>query len=110
MKQAHAEHTQVVAFAIDGTWTLNPKAWRAVFEFLQRQGFCCIIVTGAQQPQDKLHRLEIPRGAPLIVSGGLLKEEAARRAGYRVAVWIDDMPGTIQACKVLGDEAEERQL
>lgn len=93
----------IVAFDLDGTWTTNPSAWLAVFEFLQSQGFQCIIVTGATHPQDKLYRLGVPKNAPMIVSGSVLKEEAARRAGYQVAIWIDDMPGMIQNCRILSD-------
>jgi poly(A) polymerase len=32
------------------------------------------------------------------------QEDAARRAGYSVNVWVDDMPGMIQNCRILGGD------
>lgn len=96
-----------IAFDIDGVFTLNPSAWTAVFTFMRRQGFQCIIVTGADQPQEKLSRLLIPRDAVIINSGRDFKEHAALKAGYKVDVWIDDMPGVIQDCRILNTPKDE---
>lgn len=95
-----------IAFDIDGTWSLDPRSFVHVAATFGRAGWTVIIVTGSHQPKEKLDRLFIP-AYPIIVSGSLMKEEAARRAGYKVDVWVDDMPGMIQNCKVLqGMEGE----
>jgi len=99
--QKSPDERHVIAFDIDGTWTLHPTAWLSVYLIMQSAGMRPIIVTGRPHPQDKLRRLLIPEDATIIVSGDLFKEEAARRAGYTVAVWIDDMPGVIQNCRIL---------
>jgi hydroxymethylpyrimidine pyrophosphatase-like HAD family hydrolase len=93
----------VVAFDIDGTWSLDPALFKHLAYTFQKSGWRVIIVTGAEQPAEKLQRLMLT-GYPLIVSGGQFKEHAARKAGYEVAVWIDDMPGMIQDCRILSGD------
>lgn len=92
-----------VAFDIDGTWTEDPVAWLQTFRHFQHLGHTCIIVTGAFHPQDKLDRLLIPQDAVIINSERKFKKHAALTAGYNVTVWIDDMPGTIEPCRILTD-------
>lgn len=91
----------IISFDIDNTWSLDPTAWLMTFRHFRLCGHTCIIVTGANQPQDKLDRLLIPKDAVIIVSGREFKERAALAAGYKVDVWIDDMPGMIQECKLI---------
>ena len=98
--------SRVVAFDIDDTWTLDPTAWRDVWDSLTESGFTCVIVTGADQPADKILRLSIPFDAPIVVAKNELKRDAARQAGYEVSVWIDDLPGTIEPCRVLEDNLD----
>ncbi len=94
----------VISIDIDSTWTTHPRAWHEVYNTLQRNGFECIFVTGADQPGDKLDRIGIPINAKIIVANGVLKRKAALDAGYEVAIWIDDMPGTIEPCRILTDD------
>lgn len=93
-----------LAFDIDGTWDRDVDLWLAFYWTAIKRGHHCLFVTGAEQPAEKLARLRLPENAPVIVARGELKETAARRAGYRVDVWIDDMPGMIQECHILGGE------
>ena len=95
-----------IAFDIDGTWTLAPRLFRATAELFRTHGWTAIIVTGAVQSQDKMDRLRFPRAMPIVFCNGKLKEQAAREAGYKVDVWVDDMPGTIQETKILAGEVE----
>lgn len=92
------------AYDIDGTWTLAPDLYRQEWDRRIACGWTCIIVTGREQPKDKLERLRIPSDAVIIVSGPDTKEFAALKAGYRVDVWEDDMPGMIQNTRILGGE------
>ena len=89
-----------IAIDIDGTWSLDPRLFRRIAVQFKEAGWNVIIVTGSQQPAEKLARLWLDPFI-IIVSGPLLKEEAARKAGYKVDVWIDDMPGMIQNCRIL---------
>lgn len=91
----------ILAFDIDGTWTEDPSRFRRTYDLFDEQ-YQCLIVTGREQPPEKLRRLLVPVDAIVIVSGPLLKEEAVRRAGYTGhIVWIDDMPGTIQRTAII---------
>ena len=90
-----------VAFDIDGTWTLAPALFHQIACLFANSGWQVIIVTGRDQPERKIAGMLLWASWPVIVSGPLLKEEAARRAGYKVNVWIDDMPGMIQDCRIL---------
>lgn len=40
---------------------------------------------------------------PIVYALGVLKRDASRDAGYGVNVWVDDMPGTIEPCRILSD-------
>lgn len=94
-----------VAFDIDGTWTLDPQLFNDIADMFIDERWTVIIVTGRDHSPEKLTRLGLSRW-PIVVSGPLLKEEAARQAGYKVNVWIDDMPGMIQRCQILGSDLE----
>ena len=95
-----------VAFDIDGTWTLAPSLFHHIACLFAKAGWQVIIVTGREQPERKIAGMLLWATWPVIVSGPLLKEEAARRAGYTVNVWIDDMPGMIQNCRILGGDLD----
>lgn len=94
-----------IAFDIDGTWTLSPGLFFEVAYTFKAGGWQVIVVTGREQPHEKLRSLGL-LGLPVLVSGPLLKEEAAKKAGYNVNVWVDDMPGMIQNCRILGGDLE----
>lgn len=95
-----------VAFDIDGTWTLDPKLFHALACMFSNAGWQVIIVTGREQPERKIGGFLFWASWPVIVSHGELKERAAMRAGYSVNVWIDDMPGMIQECRILGGDLD----
>jgi len=89
---------------IDGCWSEDPRCFLSMTHLLRSYGHEVIIVTGREQPMDKLQRLNIPLDIRIIVSGPKTKEQAALDAGYRVQVWVDDMPGMIQNTKILTGE------
>ena len=91
-----------IAFDIDGTWGTDPWTFAAVADLFTKRGWTVIVVTGAHQPTAKLARMEIDR-YPVVYALGVLKRDAARASGYSVNVWVDDMPGTIEPCRILAD-------
>lgn len=96
--------TMTIAFDIDGTISLDPDTFYRVIREFRMAGWTTIIVTGAEQPPEKLKRLKIDSDdLPIIVSAGMFKEQSARKAGYKVDVWVDDMPGVIQETLILKD-------
>ncbi len=92
-----------IAFDIDGTWGADPQTFIAVADLFAKRDWTVIVVTGAEQPADKLRRLDLI-GFPIVYALGILKRDAARAAGYSVNVWVDDMPGTIEPCRILTDD------
>ena len=94
-----------IAIDIDGTWDRDPDLFFDFAWLAKNRGHTVIIVTGRQQPQEKLDRLYLSRApvAEIIVSGGELKEDVCKRLGIKVDVWIDDMPGMVQRCCILED-------
>ena len=91
-----------IAFDIDGTWGTDPNLFWAIARVFEVKGWTVIVVTGAEQPTDKLERLRLTN-YPIVYALGILKRDAARAAGYSVNVWVDDMPGTIEPCRILAD-------
>jgi len=51
-----------------------------------------------------MSRSHLPAGMPIVYCGRDLKEHATRKAGWVVNIWIDDMPGMIQDCRILGGD------
>lgn len=97
---------RTIAFDIDGTWTLDPPLFVQIAWTFKGAGWDVIIVTGREQPHEKIKSLGL-LGLPIVVSNGLFKEEAARIGGYEVNVWVDDMPGMVQECRILKGDLEE---
>ena len=94
-----------IAIDIDGTWDRDPELFFTFAQSAWARGHTVIVVTGRQQPQEKLDRLMLSR-APideLLVSGDELKDAFCRRIGIKVDVWIDNEPGKIQRCNILED-------
>lgn len=67
------------------------------------------MVTGRSGPGSDMVRFDIPHDIPIIYADRELKEHAARKAGYTVDIWIDDMPGTIQECAII-QPSEDKEL
>ena len=61
------------------------------------------MVTRRKFWSDDMARGGVPGSVTIVYAGDGLKEQAALGAGYRVDVWVDDEPGTIQPMRVLPD-------
>jgi hypothetical protein len=91
-----------IAIDFDDTWSADPEGWRCVFDLLTTRGHVVIMATGRHQWSDDMGRAALPPDMPIVYCGSELKERATRAAGYSVDIWIDDMPGMIQHCHILG--------
>lgn len=85
----------LIAIDYDDTYTADPALWDVFIAVASSRGHEVICVTGrrASQPVG----LELPT----VYADGEYKREAAERAGYRVDVWIDDMPGYVERGRLL---------
>ena len=76
----------------DGTYAAEVDTFRAVVDLLQQAGHQCIIVTNRPQAESAQVARVVAGQMPIICTGGRPKRQAAIDAGYRVAIWVDDMP------------------
>ena len=90
---------------IDGTWSEDPKCFLSTLNLWRSFGHEVVIVTGREQPYDKLERLHIPCSVKIIVSGGKSKRQALTDHGYTGnIVFVDDQPGLCEDSKILGGD------
>lgn len=90
----------MTTFAIDyhGTFSTDITMFHEMIVLLRSRGNTVVIVTGIND--GTAWASEIQRNvqglAPIVFANGAWKEEAAKRAGYNVDVWIDDHPEGIR--------------
>ena len=93
----------IIAIDFDNTFTADPEAWREVILMMQARGHRFVCVTGrsnegewAEQVNKALDGL-----IPVVFAGHQWKREAAKKAGFDVSIWIDDMPEYIGQQNIL---------
>ncbi len=81
-----------------GTFSRDPEAFRLIVGILRGRGHDCVLVTG--RSNEGQWGAEVRRGVgdlmPIVFAAGIWKATAAERAGFKVDVWIDDMPEGIR--------------
>lgn len=90
-----------IAIDFDGTWTVDPDLWRAFVANARQRGHEVFIVTGRKDWSDDMERARLPVDVRIIYTAGQMKEAAVRKSGLQIDVWIDDMPGMIQDCRII---------
>lgn len=95
----------LIAIDYDETFTEDPDFWREVIGFGGLHGHRFICVTGRASPPDPTREPIIP--CIVLCANGELKDTCARRNGYHVNVWIDDMPGLIKGPQTLNFDGEK---
>ncbi len=87
-----------IAIDYDRTYTRDPDFWDVVIAAGEARGheFVCITNRPCAPGVTKSERVPAIRILP---AGDQFKDDAARAAGLRVDIWIDDMPGSI-SCPV----------
>lgn len=86
----------IFAIDFDKTWTAEPRGWAQWYQLFTGLGHTVIMVTGRREMSEDMRRYSLPPAMPIVFAGPEMKEKAATLAGWKVDVWIDDMPGTIQ--------------
>jgi len=89
----------IIALDWDDTYTAHKPLWNDFIEMCIDRGVKVIIVTG--RPDHENHRVATHFNLEVVYAANELKEKAALKAGYKVDIWIDDMPGMIQNVKIL---------
>lgn len=87
-----------ISLDFDDTFTADPKLWTAFVRQAHARGHTVLLVTN----RPALFRAEVDAavaGLPfreVIFAGRTPKRLAARRRGYEVHVWVDDLPHTVE--------------
>ena len=103
-----------IALDYDNTYTRDPDLWDRFITDCGRNGHLVICVTNRPWAPNTTKTERVPcvimkdeegtlsfEPIPIICAGDQFKLDAARAAGYSVAIWIDDMPGTISQSVLL---------
>jgi len=87
-----------IAIDYHGTYSEDLDGFRVVVKLLQSRGHTCVLVTGINDgtPWAAEIRRNVSGLMPIVFANGAWKEEAARRAGFKVDIWIDDHPEGIR--------------
>ena len=86
----------LIALDYDNTITKDRPFWLLFADTAACWKHELVVVTGrdVSQPVTFLN-------VPVVYAGNQLKRDAAEEAGYKVDIWIDDEPGTIERCRKL---------
>jgi len=87
----------IIALDWDNTYTAAPYLFECFIEKCKELGIQVVIVTG-RKPE---HRIHTELDVPIVYAGNEYKRKAAEKAGYKVNIWIDDMPEMIGESMIL---------
>lgn len=85
-----------ISIDFDKTWSADPALWRSFVKLIKARGHHPVMITRRDDtPQQRAEVEKSIDGAgfdELIFAGGTQKQDAARKAGVSVDVWVDDYP------------------
>lgn len=87
-----------IAIDYDHTYTRDPTLWVNLAKEANKAGHLVIMVTG-RRPDDPV--TVCPIFSTVLYTSGELKREYVERYGFKIDVWVDDEPGTIEPCRIL---------
>ena len=87
----------IIAIDYDNTYTADPVTFEKVIALFQAAGHTVVCVTGRSDDgvMDVPVSNSIGKLVSVVFAGMEWKAVAARKQGYNVSVWIDDIPGMI---------------
>lgn len=101
-----------IAIDLDNTWTAAPRMWLSIRVRMQYEGYTVIMVTARRDSvsDEERRRFFLPPDMPIIYTAGDFKKPCAEAAGYKVDIWIDDMPGMIDPDACILKDAPDQEL
>jgi hypothetical protein len=108
--RGHGDNMTTIAFDYHETFTADLEGFRAVVRLLQSRGHACILVTGINDgtPWAAEIKRNVADLMPVVFANGAWKEVAAKRAGFKVDIWMDDHPEGIRKPELGFVEARDR--
>lgn len=93
----------IIAVDYDNTYTADPELWDDFIKSAIVKGHTVICVTARTENIGEPVKESIGQLVPVIFTGGQPKRAASLKRGYKVDVWIDDMPQIIDdGCILVG--------
>lgn len=89
----------IVAIDYDLTYTRDPHTFDAIIGLLKAAGHTVICATYRSESSLQVVHNSIGKLCPVISAGTEWKRE---KAGYKVDIWIDDMPSSIERQMLVG--------
>lgn len=96
----------IFALDIDNTWTASPVLWYRFIEEAQSMGHTVIYATGRKEWTPDMDRMALRRDLQIVFCGDEPKRSVCERTGFKVDVWIDDMPAMVDGSLVIGNDEE----
>lgn len=95
-----------IAIDYDKTFSADPEGWIQVITLMEARGHKFVCVTGRTNEFDfgKEVILAINNLIPIVFAGQKWKKQAAEEAGWKIDIWIDDMPEYIAKQNILFGE------
>jgi len=87
-----------IGIDFDNTITSDHDLFCDLVACMRMRKHIVIIATGRDKFTDDMIRplMQFPRSIPIVYCGKELKDIACKKAGYKVDIWIDDIPETIR--------------
>lgn len=86
----------IIAVDYDNTYAADPVTFNKVIENFKQAGHTVICVTGRDDgTMGDPVRASVGQLIPIVFAGKEWKRNAALKYGYKVDIWIDDMPEMI---------------
>lgn len=85
----------IIAIDYDGTYAADPNCFNEVIKLFQEAGHTVICVTGRPEIMGLEVKASIGQLIPIVFAGPEWKADAALKQGYKVDIWIDDVPNMI---------------
>jgi hypothetical protein len=93
---------KTIAIDYDHTFTADSVMFRLIIELMRGRNHTVIIATGRNEFSEDMRRDPIPDGIPIVYCGNEYKSTACEKQGYKVDIWIDDMPAMITPSLLTG--------
>lgn len=86
----------IIGIDYDGTFADDPVGWTEVIKLMEARGHKFICVTGRSKEMAGSVYEDINGLIPIVFAGKDWKKVAAERHGWKIDIWIDDMPSSVE--------------
>ena len=92
----------IIAIDYDNTYTMDPALWDNFITTAKEIGHTVICVTARPEIMGQVVINSVGKLVQVVFAGGEWNREMDLKSGYKVDVWIDDMPEYIGPQTIIG--------